>query len=136
MRRTNPNRPADSADAVSERRDHRDLVAEWSASADPQKTDERISAALIPLLWALYGDSDQQVREHLIGFRRANRRQLSFIQRQHADDPRVAPLLRQPELPLILDRLEADPTGLIASWPVTVPRIWLEALAEAWGRPF
>jgi len=51
-------------------------------------------------------------------------------------DPRVAPLLCQPELPLILDRLEADPTGLSSRWPPTVPRIWLEALAEAWGRPF
>jgi hypothetical protein len=53
----------------------------------------------------------------------------------HAGDPRVAPLLQQPELPLILDRLEADPYGLQECWPETVPRIWLEALAEAWGSP-
>jgi hypothetical protein len=86
---------------------------------------------------ALYGDSEEEeVRSHLKRFRRINSSHLSFVERQHADDRRVAPLLKQPELPLILDRLEADPRGLLDVWPLTVPRIWLEALAEAWGRPF
>lgn len=113
------------------------LIAEWSSPDRVKDADERVSAALIPPLLALYGDSEEEeVRSHLKRFRRINSSHLSFVERQHADDRRVAPLLKQPELPLILDRLEADPRGLLDVWPLTVPRIWLEALAEAWGRPF
>ncbi len=122
-------------DAAIDCRRHARLVGEWSSSEKPEEADERVSAALIPSLWSLYDDSDEQVRTHLMRFRRANQRQLRFVEREHATDGRVAPLLRQPELPLILDRLEADPRGLLDAWPLTVPRIWLEALAEAWGRP-
>lgn len=97
--------------------------------------DQGVSEALAPGLLHLYGDSDAQLRQHLNRFRQAHRRQLQFIITHHAGDPRVAPLLQQPELPLILDRLETDPYGLLECWPETVPRIWLEALAEAWGSP-
>jgi hypothetical protein len=117
---------------------HQRLIAEWStppAIEDSEDSDHRISAALIPLLWALYGDSDEEVRTHLERFREANREHLCFVAQQHADDQRVGPLLHQPELPLILDRLEADPRGLLEVWPLTVPRTWLEALADAWGSP-
>jgi hypothetical protein len=123
------------SDVVADSQRHSQLVAEWSSSEKPGDADERVSAALIPSLWSLYGDSDEEVRSHLMRFRRANRSQLQFVEREHAADRRVAPLLHQPELPLILDRLEADPRGLLDVWPLTVPRIWLEALAEAWGRP-
>jgi hypothetical protein len=114
---------------------HRQLIAEWSKPPATEGSDDRISAALVPSLWMLYGNSDQEVRDHLERFRDANREQLCFVTQQHADDRRVAPLLHQPELPLILDRLEADPRGLLDVWPLTVPRIWLEALADAWGSP-
>jgi hypothetical protein len=97
--------------------------------------DRRITDSLMPCLCHLYGDSEAEVAEHLNRFRRSNRRHLKFIVANHAEDPRVAPLLHQPELPLILDRLETDPYGLLACWPDGVPRIWLEALAEAWGSP-
>jgi hypothetical protein len=116
-------------------RRHSRLVAEWSSWGKADEADERISAALIPSLWSLYGNSDEEVREHLLRFRRANRNHLRFVEREHSADCRVAPLLHQPELLLILDRLEADPRGLLDAWPLTVPRIWLEALAEAWGSP-
>jgi hypothetical protein len=99
------------------------------------RADDQISEALAPRLLQLYGDSDAELRAHLTRFRRAHCRQLQFIVVHHAEDPRVAPLLRQPELPLILDRLEVDPYGLLESWPESVPRMWLEALAEAWGNP-
>lgn len=114
---------------------HRRLIAEWSRPPAAEGSDDRISAALVPSLWALYGDSDERVRTHLERFRDANREHLCFVAQQHADDRRVAPLLHQPELPLILDRLEADPRGLLEVWPLTVPRDWLEALADAWGSP-
>jgi hypothetical protein len=122
-------------DVVADCRRHFRLVAKWSSWEKGDEADERISAALIPSLWSLYGDSDEEVRDHLLRFRRANRNHLLFIEREHAADCRVAPLLHQPELLLILDRLEADPRGLLDAWPMTVPRIWLEALAEAWGSP-
>lgn len=122
-------------DPAADCRRHFRLVAEWSSLEKLGEADERVSAALIPSLWSLYGDSDEEVREHLMRFRRANRNHLRFVEREHAADCRVAPLLHQPELLLILDRLEADPRGLLDVWPLTVPRIWLEALAEAWGRP-
>jgi hypothetical protein len=102
--------------------------------ADPG-ADERISEVLLPPLWGLYGGSDDAVKSHLRHFYEAHSQQLEFVEENHAGDQKVAPLLHQPELPLILDRLEADPTGLIAVWPVTVPREWLEALADAWGSP-
>jgi len=115
------------------------LAAQWSSQAPEDSDDristDRISAALVPSLWALYGDSDEEVRNHLERFSNANREHLSFVAEQHADDQRVAPLLHQPELPLILDRLEEDPRGLLEVWPLTVPRTWLEALADAWGSP-
>jgi hypothetical protein len=127
-----PSTDLQQQDAVCHR--HWERMAEWA----PDKTreaDRRISAALIPLVWSLYGDSDDQVRAHLVRFRQAKWRHLHFVEEEHADDKQVAPLLHQPELPLILDRLEADPTGLREAWPATLPRIWLEALAEAWGSP-
>lgn len=110
-------------------------MVEWSAPEKARVADKRISATLIPLLWSLYGDSDEEVRAHLVRFRRAKRLHLLFVEEEHAEDKRVAPLLHQLELPLILDRLEADPSGLREAWPVTVPTAWLEALAEAWGSP-
>lgn len=97
--------------------------------------DDRITDTLMPCLCHLYGNSEAEARESLHRFRRRNRRHLDFVLANHAEDPRVAPLLHQPELPLILDRLEADPYGLLTCWPESVPRIWLEALAEAWGSP-
>jgi hypothetical protein len=97
--------------------------------------DRRLTLTLIPSLWPLYGGSDREVLSHLSGFCRSHCEQIQFVAAHHAEDPRVAPLLHQPELPLILDRLEADPTGLLDAWPPAVPRIWLEALAEAWGSP-
>lgn len=122
------------SDAAACRRHFR-LMIEWSAPERVGDVDEQISAALIPLLWSLYEDSDDQVRAHFTKFRRTHQHQLRFVEREHAKDSRVAPLLNQPELPLILDRLEEDPRGLLDVWPLTVPRAWLEALAEAWGRP-
>lgn len=124
-----------SAPSCPDQRRHCRLIAEWSSPERVKSADKRISAALIPSLWALYGDSDEEVRRHLERFRHASGSHLGFVERQHSDDRRVAPLLKQPELPLILDRLEADPRGLLDVWPLTVPRTWLEALAEAWGRP-
>jgi hypothetical protein len=112
------------------------LIAECSDPEHLQAADERISEALIPSLWSLYGDSDEEVRRHLQRFQEVHEQDLQFIERQHGEDLQVAPLLHQPELPLILDRLEADPRGLLDAWPLTVPRSWLEALAEAWGQPF
>lgn len=97
--------------------------------------DSCITDSLMPCLRRLYGDSEKEVTKHLNRFSSINRRQLKFVLANHAEDPRVAPLLHQPELPLILDRLESDPYGLLACWPEGVPRIWLEALAEAWGSP-
>lgn len=111
------------------------LAAQWSQLSAPLDSDDRVSAALLPSLWALYGNSDEEVCSHLERFRDANREHLCFVAEQHADDQRVAPLLHQPELLLILDRLESDPRGLLEAWPLTVPRVWLEALADAWGSP-
>jgi hypothetical protein len=105
------------------------------AKTQPGTFDERLSVALVSSLWPLYRISDAQVLTRLDRFRRANTNRLHFVIVHHAEDPRVAPLLHQPELPLILDRLEADPTGLQDFWPTNVPRIWLKALAEAWGSP-
>lgn len=112
------------------------MIAEWSDPVDIADADQRISEALIPSLWSLYGDSDEEVRRHLEHFQQVHEQDLLFIERQHGDDLQVAPLLHQPELPLILDRLETDPRGLLDVWPLSVPRAWLEALAEAWGKPF
>jgi hypothetical protein len=114
---------------------HQRLIVEWSSPPPAEGFDDRVSAALVPSLWALYGDSDEEVRNHLVQFFDENREHLLFVAQQHADDRQVAPLLHQPELPLILDRLEADPRGLLEVWPLTVPRVWLEALADAWGSP-
>jgi hypothetical protein len=97
--------------------------------------DSRITDSLMPCICHLYGDSEEVATKKLRRFRRSNGRHLEFIVANHAEDPRVAPLLHQPELPLILDLLESDPYGLLACWPDNVPRIWLEALAEAWGSP-
>ena len=102
---------------------------------EPDDADCRVSAALVPSLRALYGVPDSDVRARLERFLQAHRSHLCFVAENHADDPLVAPLLHQPELPMILDLLEADPTGLLTAWPPSVPRPWLDALAEAWGRP-
>jgi ppGpp synthetase/RelA/SpoT-type nucleotidyltranferase len=43
------------------------------------------------------------------------------------------PLLAQPELPMICERLENDRIRLEQAWPQATPQEWLDDLAEKWG---
>lgn len=45
------------------------------------------------------------------------------------------PLVIQPELIPILERLDHDVLNLRTHWPGAVPHGWLEDLAERWGKP-
>jgi hypothetical protein len=49
------------------------------------------------------------------------------------DSEELNPLLIQPELPMICERLERGRVPLEQSWPQVVPFEWLEDLAEKWG---
>jgi ppGpp synthetase/RelA/SpoT-type nucleotidyltranferase len=57
------------------------------------------------------------------------------VQFAEADALGGNPLIRQPEIFLIFERLTHDKRRLEERWPEAVPRAWLLELADHWGTP-
>jgi hypothetical protein len=96
----------------------------------------QISVLVGAALDETYRASGSMVTEEWVGdYRRERADQLRCFVARYAGDPLVGPLVALPELVAILERLERDPTGLVAHWPHELPRMWLDTLAELWGSP-
>jgi hypothetical protein len=101
-----------------------------SRTADRRLTRE-LCAAIVPL----YELAEDALHELLAGFIAENEQGLRNIIREGEalTERDLNPLLPQPELMLICERLQSDRIRLEAAWPVSVPQQWLDDLAEKWG---
>jgi ppGpp synthetase/RelA/SpoT-type nucleotidyltranferase len=98
--------------------------------------DRRISRELAAALVPLYEPTNaQQVYEEILR---------PWIA-EHEDDLRVQlergererhPLIRQPEILLLFERIDRAPAALEEAWPDTLPRVLLARLGQLWGREF
>jgi hypothetical protein len=100
------------------------------------ETDPDLTNVLLPVLLDLYAElPDLALSSLVIPWARQHASDLERMQRRFETDPEPNPLLRQPELLLLLERLDGDPDGLSKAWPADLPRRWLIGLSEIWGSP-
>jgi ppGpp synthetase/RelA/SpoT-type nucleotidyltranferase len=98
-----------------------------------------LTRRLAPGLLELYGSDDpDQVVEQVRTWSSSDQEQalrVLFEEAQTLTPETINPLVPQPEVLLILERLTNDTLNLEQAWSSEVPRLWLERLAEAFGMP-
>lgn len=96
-----------------------------------QKPDRRLCLLLSAALVPLYGEEIDQILGRIEGWvdDHVDRLRQLFSQARVSSSP----LMSQPEIFLILERLENDRAHLVEAWPAEVPFVWLEDAASAWG---
>lgn len=99
-------------------------------SPNRQLTAE-LAAAIVPL----YDSPPEEVTATVEAFAVENAAGLRNVIAEGEQGPSrdLNPLLVQPELPMVCERLEHDRVRLEQAWPLSVPTQWLEDLAEKWG---
>ncbi len=107
------------------------LAGLGSTRAPNRQLTLELAAAIVPL----YRRDAEDVRVHLDAFVTANDDGLRNLIREAEALParELNPLLMQPELPMICERLGRDRISLEQAWPSSVPLSWLNDLAEKWG---
>jgi ppGpp synthetase/RelA/SpoT-type nucleotidyltranferase len=90
-----------------------------------------LAAAIVPL----YDATPKDVTVTLERYIADNEEGLRNVIREGEEAPAkdLNPLLVQPELPMVCERLEQDRVRLEEVWPHAVPEEWLDDLAEKWG---
>lgn len=102
---------------------------------DRRSSDRQLSLTLAAALVPLYEVEPAEVYEGVLSTWIAERdeRLRAFFEEFGAQGD-INPLIHQPELFVILERLERDRLRVLENWPeATVPAEWLEELADAWG---
>jgi ppGpp synthetase/RelA/SpoT-type nucleotidyltranferase len=96
-----------------------------------RRLTSKIAAALVPL----YNADPSAVARIVEEFAQTREVGLRNIvaEAEQLEEQDVNPLLAQPELPLICERLEIDRVNLEHAWPPDIPFEWLDDLAEKWG---
>jgi ppGpp synthetase/RelA/SpoT-type nucleotidyltranferase len=97
--------------------------------------DRRLTRELCAAIVPLYELDRNALQAHIDRFIDENEAGLRNVigEGEEVAKSSANPLLAQPELPLICERLETDRVRLEASWPASVPQRWLDDLAEKWG---
>lgn len=96
--------------------------------------DKELSKEAVARLLPLYGRDEQIAFRSLIdGFADENRVKLEGVFKNYADDMRANPLLFQPEVISIFERLDHDPHKLREVWIEFLPSDLLENLGTIWG---
>ena len=100
----------------------------------PRSFSKELSLEVIEKLSPLFETSELEEFDTLIdSFVNCKREKLSDIFQDYQDDSRHNPLLFQPEIFLIFERLEKDPFKLKEIWMQSFPDSLLESLAIIWG---
>jgi len=98
--------------------------------------DRGLSLEMLAFLETLYTGEQREELATIVGkFVARNSEKLRMVYGLYSKAADKPLFLSQPEIFLILERLEADPHQLEASWVQRFPREELEALSIAWGRP-
>jgi ppGpp synthetase/RelA/SpoT-type nucleotidyltranferase len=111
------------------------LTDRMAALGNSRAPDRRLTRELCAAIVPLYESDPSAVAEGIDRFINENERGLRNVvsEGEALAEKDLNPLLAQPELPLICERLEKDRIRLEAAWPVSVPEQWLDDLAEKWG---
>jgi ppGpp synthetase/RelA/SpoT-type nucleotidyltranferase len=91
-----------------------------------------LAAAIIPLYEGM-----TDLTSHLVKWIEAHEPALKVLieEAEKVGPGGMNPLVAQPEIVPILERLEYDSKTLQANWPEEIPYGWLTDLAERWGKP-
>jgi putative GTP pyrophosphokinase len=111
------------------------MVESMASLGNSRAPDRRLTRELCAAIVPLYGTPPGEVTETVEAFVAANQTGLRNVIREGEllDDQELNPLLAQPEMPMICERLERDRIRLEQAWPPSVPEDWLQDLAEKWG---
>lgn len=101
------------------------------------KPDRQLSLLMAAAIVPLYDRDAPEVFPDVIEpwLDEAKRAEAGNVLGQSAETENPNPLLRQPEIFLIWERLENDRRHLQDAWPDEVPYAWLEEIAESWAVP-
>jgi len=100
----------------------------------PRVYDKELSKEAAARLMTLYTDEEQASFRSLIEeFVAVNRPKLEGIFRDYADDVRANPLLFQPEVISVFERMTSDPYKLRETWMEFLPTDLLQDLGTVWG---
>lgn len=100
-----------------------------------ERFDRELSLETIDFLESLYAQQQRAELSTIVGeFVQKNLARLRTVYGLYSRTADRPLFLTQPEVLLIMERLEADPHQLEASWVQRFPREELEALAIAWGK--
>jgi GTP pyrophosphokinase len=99
------------------------------------RPDRQLSLLMAAAIVPLYGRQPPDVFPEVIEpwLHDEKRNEVANVLGQAAELDNPNPLLRQPEIFLILERLENDRRHLQDAWPEEVPYSWLEEVAESWA---
>jgi ppGpp synthetase/RelA/SpoT-type nucleotidyltranferase len=101
-----------------------------------RRPDKQLSLLLAAALVPLYGvSSDRVYPDYVEEWAKGSEDGLRNIVAEAEGLEDANPLLKQPELLLICERLDNDVRRLERAWPDEVPYAWLEELGQSWGRP-
>ncbi|MDP1711658.1 MAG: hypothetical protein Q8K86_04275 [Candidatus Nanopelagicaceae bacterium] len=111
------------------------LIEILARYGNTRKADRRLTAELTSALVPLYGSDVEEAARIIMEFTKQKEIPLRNIisEAEKVEDRYLNPILAQPELPMICERLEKDRYNLEANWPDEVPFAWLDDLAESWG---
>jgi len=111
------------------------MVESLASLGNSRAPDRRLTRELCAAIVPLYAAPSGEVKEMIGVFVAENEAGLRNVieEGEGLDDKDLNPLLVQPELPMICERLERDRIRLEQAWPQSVPKEWLQDLAEKWG---
>ncbi len=96
--------------------------------------DRELSLKILEALETLLsGDEIEGFSSHMEDFVDRNYNKIRKIFEDYFEDERCNPLLYQPEVLSVFDRLELDSFKLKKTWVKTLPLDLLENLADVWG---
>ncbi len=96
--------------------------------------DRRLSLIMAAALVPLYGNLEPAQLFDLIGPWIDAHHDALAVQFEEAQALPTNPLFLQPEVFLILERLDHDQARLRNRWPEQLPSVWLDEVADAWGQ--
>jgi putative GTP pyrophosphokinase len=97
--------------------------------------DKELSLEVITLLAPLYSASIlESAQEYFDEFYRQNGAKLAHVFKEYAESASHSPLLFQPEILMVFDRLDTDEFMLVEAWARRFPVKELQDLALAWGK--
>jgi ppGpp synthetase/RelA/SpoT-type nucleotidyltranferase len=100
----------------------------------PRAGDQGTSALLIPVLSSLYGcETAEIISGHVRPYLAKHDAELRALYDRHDGDTRANPLLYQPEVFMLLERLANDPYRLQETWPAEIDVSLLTRLAALRG---